>query len=176
MRTSILALFVPCAALTMGVHAASGVPKSSPAVEAKRSIQAAYDKSNAALNDKDVDAVFASCAPDFVVIDLDGHQENLDTERQAVGQMFQVAQSLENTTEVQSVTLQGGGAVVSIREHQVLQMTNPTTQEQVVVTSNNICRDYWAHTTLGWQEKRTRVVASHHDVQGNVKVPNTPHW
>jgi ketosteroid isomerase-like protein len=160
--------------MALGQWRAFGDPTSITLKTAQDEIQAAYDRSDEASSTKDIDAVFAICEPDFIVIEGDGTQMNLPKVRRAFGFSMDV-QSSHNSTKVLGIVINGdGSAVLSIVDHQVFSIMF---NNLVTVTDDTKCQDYWVHTTSGWREKRSRVISNAQSVQGDGFKPNGVfHW
>src|SRR5258708_29881 len=93
--------------------------------DARKAIQAAYDKSNAAAAKKDIAGTLAHHVPDFTTTDEKGKTHTLAEMKGQLTQIFQIAKEVHASTTIQSFSLKGNSATVKIEDHATIMMSNP---------------------------------------------------
>ena len=146
-------LFAPALA---GLALCCATLHADPAADARRAIQSAYNASSAAATRRDAAGTLAHFTPDGVSMDTKGHAIPIAQERQTVTSLFAAAQSITARTTIQKFSLdRPGQATATVREHSVLTLVNPQTQQPARLVVDDTARDLWVKTAKGWRQKRS---------------------
>lgn len=160
------------ALLCPGLLLAGARPASADATsDAQRAIQATYDKMNAALAAKNVNAALAYQARDFVATDLNGQKKTTAQLRADMLQVMPAVQSLRSVSRIQQFSLQGNTATVTVGETVRMTLVNPQNRQKANMMSNGVSRDTWVKQNGGWRLKRSQSLSSKSTVNGK-PVPN----
>lgn len=143
---------------------ASPAPK---APDARREIQAIYNKINAAAMQKDVDGVYAFDSDDYMLIDKKGHTHEPSEGRQEMEQAMEFLDSIKAASAIQSFTGTDSEATVTIKEHVAVRVGNTTTGRAARFTSDDTAREHWVKTADGWRRTRTRILSGKNAFQKN---------
>lgn len=160
-RTHRLSLFALCLALP---SAAKPAPKAPPA---RATLQALYNKMNAAAMQKNVDGVYEFDSDDYTVIDQKGHVHEPSEGRQELEQALEVMDSVKAVTVIQSFAGTDAEATVTVKEHVVARVGNTTTGRAIKVTADDVSRDHWVKTEAGWRRNRTRILSGKNALHKN---------
>src|SRR5579863_2394232 len=114
--------------------------------DARKAIQAAYSKANAAAAKKDVEGTFAILSPDAVLIGPKGQKASPASLRQQFTQLFAVAQSIKDTTTIEKFALKGKEANATTREHTEIVLTNPQNHQTTKIVVDGSSQDTWVKT------------------------------
>ena len=130
----------------------------SPAQDARQAIQAAYASMDQATAHRNASGYSAYLAPDFVGIDrkgapTGGKEKTLEALRQAFAQV----RAAKSTTQLLTLTLQDGGAVVTTRSQ--FSLSGTRNGKPFVLESENQERDFWIKSSGRWLLKRERVLS-----------------
>ncbi len=134
--------------------------------DARKAIQAQYDKENAAAARKDVRTMLSIMSPDFVAV-TGGQQVTAPQMQQSLTQMFKLASNISGVTYIDKVALHGKTAVVLVHDRSALTLTNPRNPNQkarLVVESRD--QDTWVRTAKGWLETRSKELSRKRTVNG----------
>src|SRR5690242_19314984 len=96
--------------------------------DAKKAIQSAYVKRDAAAQKKDINGALTAYSPDFVYIAKDGQKGDLKVLKKKLIPLFALMQSVKATTAVQSFAMKGKDATATVKEHLEMLVVNPNTQ------------------------------------------------
>lgn len=124
--------------------------------DARKAIQAGFDKENAGAAKKDVQEALAPYAPDFVRTSVDGKKITLAEMKKGLTQMFAGVQTIKGTAVIQKITLKGKEATVTVKLHREITLLNPQTKKSSVIAVDVIGDTVWANNGKGWQEKSGR--------------------
>ena len=119
--------------------------------DARRSIQADYDRMDAAAARKDPHGVIAYNAPDYVSIGPKGFSGTAKQLR-ITQSFFRVSQSLQGHSTVRSIVVQGKTATVVVRRLQsfVLAVPDPQTGRHDQYLFDSLSRETWLQGRSGW--------------------------
>jgi hypothetical protein len=167
-RTMKLTLAVMAGCILAGAQTARADATS----DARKAIQAAYDKSNAAAAKKDLAGVLASHASDFTYTDKSGKKQDLSAMKTQMGQVFQASKEISGKSVIQSISLKGGSATVTVDETGSMVLVNPQNPDQTVKLEVEAkSEDLWAKTGKGWRIKSSREISSKQLINGKPFVP-----
>lgn len=156
--------FGACAALVAG----SGYAETKS--EVRKTIQASYDRQNAAISRKDAKGSLAALAPNWT-----GRFKNSETYTytQALQGAYNIcatASTISAKTTIRSFQLRDPRAIVTVSQKNLFVLTKSQTQETVRVTNDDVNRDVWMRTPAGWRiQTSTRLV-----VRSSVNGKPTP--
>ncbi len=160
------------AALSFTVLALSTSAFADATSDARKSINAIYQKQATALNHKDLDGAFNNMTPDYVSIDLKGHKSTAAVSRQAAAPILAAAKSVHASVTVTQFSLKNNLALVTVKETLTLSLTNPQTQKTVAIVDTSVSKDTWVKTKSGWLEKRSQSI-SDKATQDGMPVPTS---
>ena len=161
LRTWLILSLALCSALSA---AAKPAPK---AMDARRELQAIYNRMNADAMQKNVDGVYAFDSDDYTLIDQKGHVRDASEGRQELEQALEVLDSLKAVSVIQSFSGTTGEATVTVKDHVVARMANTTTGRAVKFTADDVSRDHWVKTEEGWRRTRTRILSGNNALHKN---------
>jgi hypothetical protein len=144
----------------LGAHA-------DPTSDARKSIQAVYDKQNAAGSRLDASGNLVGHAPDFISIDAKGRHWNLAHEQQTTREMFAAMHSFSGATTIQKIAVTGGIATVRVSEHVATVLTDPNTNKTAHLVYDGTSTDTWKKGGKGWLLTRSKVISEHGTVDGH---------
>ena len=156
------------AALTVAARADAPPAAAVTQDDVTHSIQAVWDKADAALYLRDLDGVFAAYAPGFVAVNGD-EKSGVDKPRHLVQYLLAVCKSVQRTSHVETTELNdksGSTATVTVRHDFEGKTDNPQTQQDDVIEIVSTDRDFWAKTDRGWLLQREKSLTSHTTVNG----------
>ena len=137
------------------------------APDARRELQAIYNKINAAAARKDVDGVYAYDADDCTFVDRRGRVHDASDGRQELEEVMEVIDSLKVTSTIQGFVGTDTEATVTVKDHAVARLANATSGRAVRFTGDAVSRDYWAYTAQGWRRKHSRLLSGHNAMHKN---------
>ena len=129
--------------------------KADSTADAKRAIQAQYDKSNAAAAKKDSKGVTSVFTKDRVSVTSKGVTTSIQDEKKQMEQVFSAAQSCVVTSTILSVSLTGSQAKVRVKEHGKIVLPNPKTMVNSNLVEDSIREDTWIKSGGAWLEKKS---------------------
>ena len=139
--------------VSLGLAAPAGA-RADATADARKAIQAAYTKRDAAEARKDMEGSMSSMAPDFVFISKEGQKGDMALLKRRMAPAFAMMQSVKSRSQVQSVSVKGKEATASVKSHMEMLILNPQTQvpQKIVVDATSV--DLWTKTASGWLQKR----------------------
>jgi ketosteroid isomerase-like protein len=163
--TRTAALFAP-ALLATACLAAPKSPGPAATAQARKEIQAAYSRQDAAVAAKDVDGFVAIETPDAVDFDTDGTTETVAQGRQMMAQVMAAMKHCEASSVITGISLTDArSAVVTIKEHMVMVGAPPGKATSTMV-SEGTSRDNWVKTASGWRLKASHALTDRMTVDG----------
>ena len=139
--------------------------------EARKQIQAAYGRENAATARKDTSGVVANMSPDYVTSDVRGQTATVELIRQTLPKIFASTLSLKAKTVITKFALKGNEADVTVKEHADITLFNQKTGKSSRLVVDETAQTTWVKTASGWKKKRNRTLSSHQTLDGKV-VPS----
>lgn len=134
--------------------------------DARKTIQAAYDKMNAAAAKKDVNGILAYYAPDYEHVNQRGQKTTLAAMRQQMPQLLQMMKSIKATTAIKKFVLQGSQATVAVASQGEMVGVDPQTKKAVKIVIFSSDEDLWVKGAKGWMQKRSKTLSSKQTVDG----------
>jgi hypothetical protein len=162
--------------LCLGVMSLSPAMADTPA-QARSAIQALYNKQNAAAAKKDVNGVLVNMAPDFQAVSKDGRKITAAQQRQALTQLFSMAQSIHATSAIQKFRLQGNRATVTVKENGTFLVVNPNAAaaKPARFTVEDVSEDTWVKKGNRWLNERSVTLAEKQLINGQpLRMPEKP--
>jgi hypothetical protein len=135
--------------------------------QARKAIQAAYDREDAAVSRKDVPGILVNCAPNFQFITQNGMRGSLADARQGLTAQFQTPSSFVAKTTLQKLTLQGNKAVVTVKEYQMRTVVPkaPHVHPHKIVTVS-IDEDTWVKHGNRWLREISKNISQKQTLDG----------
>lgn len=137
---------------------AAARPNAAPA--ARREIQAAYNKIDAALARKDIDSALDYDADDCEFYDRKGRLMEAGGGRQELEDLAEKVDTIQETTKILSFTGTSAEATVTVKTHTVAGASNRINGRAAKGVFDAVARDYWVKTDDGWRRKRSRILQS----------------
>jgi ketosteroid isomerase-like protein len=135
----------------------------------KQAIIKAYRTMNAAIERKDINQVYADCAPEYTSIEQNGKLTNLEQSRQMTQQNFKTIRQINVHDEIQQIQINGQTATVIGIGYTSAIISNPKNpQVPIPFSSVSQYQDIWKRTPGGWK------VISTHVLQRNVARGQQP--
>src|SRR5579862_5822809 len=122
------------------------------AAEAKKAIQAQYDKIDLASARKDAAGVMACFTKDRVYT-RKGVKQTPDEERKHMAEDFAIFKSLSAKTAITSITIKNSTAVVHAKEHGAAVSANPNTDGTSPLVIDAVYVDTWIKRGGTWLQK-----------------------
>lgn len=140
------------------IFPAAAQPNAAPI--ARREIQAAYNKIDAALARKDIDTALDYDADDCEFYNRKGHLMEAGGGRQELEDLAEKVDTIQETTKILSFTGTSTEATVTVKTHTVAGASNRINGRAAKGIFDEVARDYWVKTDDGWRRKRSRVLQS----------------
>jgi hypothetical protein len=144
----------------VAVIAASLPALGDAAAEARRQIQAAYNRENAAAARKDASGVLANLTSDYKSISANGQTVTAEVLRQRLPIIFASAVSVKGTSTIIKLALKGKQADVQVKEHGILVLMNRQTKKRSKLEIHDVSQTLWVKTPSGWKKKQSRTLSS----------------
>jgi ketosteroid isomerase-like protein len=125
------------------------------AADAKKAIQAQYNKCNAAAARKDSKGVTSVYTKDRVAVTSKGVTSSVSDETAQMEQIFQAATSVAVSTTITGISVKGNTAIVNVKEHGKIVLLNPKTMANSNMVEDAISIDTWVKTGGTWLEKKS---------------------
>src|SRR2546421_7925540 len=154
------------ACLALAVCIANSMAKADATAEARKQIQAAYGRENAATARKDTSGVVANMSPDYVTSDVHGQTATVELIRQTLPKIFASTLSLKAKTVITKFALKGNEADVTVKEHADISLFNRKTLKPSKLVLDETTQTTWVKTPSGWRKKRSRTLSSHQTLDG----------
>ena len=130
-----------------------------PTQDARKAIQAAYTGMDKAIANRDTSAYAVYLDQNIVGIDETGKETDGKAKTvQRLRQAFALFRTAASRTEILTLTLQEGGAVVVT--HSALAFSATRNGRTFAVKGENQVRDFWSRSGGHWRLKRERVVSN----------------
>ena len=143
-----------------------------PTQAARHAIQSAYAGMDKAIGNRDTSAYAAYLDPNIIGIYEKGKETDGKAKMvQLVRQAFVVFSTASSKTEILSLTLQGGGAIVTTRS--ALSFSATRNGRSVTLKGENTVRDFWSKSSGRWLLKQERVISNTQTLNGQ-PVPPAP--
>ncbi len=143
-----------------------------PTQEARHAIQAAYTGMDKAIGSRDTSAYAVYLDPNIVGIDQKGKEtEGKGKTIQKLRQAFTLFSAAASKTEILTLALQGGGAVVTT--HSTLSFSAMKNGRLFIVKGENTVRDFWIKSSGRWLLRQERVISNTQTMNGE-PVPSAP--
>lgn len=141
-----LLLLLACCWVPLPINADDGT-------DLRRSLKDRYAALNSAMERRDVTALFAILAPNFVSVDIEGHSE---TATQMIEKLKKIPPDANRSarTTLRSITKKGRTAVVE----QLYEMKTTKTGDDgstMNVGRTTVSEDTWVHSNGVWRLERT---------------------
>ncbi len=140
--------------------------------DARRAIQTAYDKMDAAAARKDAKAMLAYYASDFQFISAKGRKRDLKFQQETLPRVLAAAQSMRGKTTVRKLTLKGREAKALVHSRGVMTFINRNTQQISTLIVESVSKEIWSKTGQRWLKKRVRNLSEKQTLDGRL-VPTS---
>lgn len=134
--------------------------------DAKKQIQAAYNRENAAAARKDAAGVLANLTSDYKSVSAGGQSVTAKTLRERLPVIFANAISIKGKSTITKLTLKGNQADVQVKEHGVLTLMNRQTRKPSKLEIHDVSQTLWLKTKSGWKKKQSRTISSKQSLDG----------
>lgn len=144
-------------ATVLAMWSLAPVIKADATADARKVIQANYNKADSAMARKDVNTVIAMYTPDAVSVSKEGKEASLADLKTSFGQLLPMAKSIKSTTTIEKLVLKGKEAFATIKEHAEILLSNPkkpSGSDKYVADATG--EDTWVQTAKGWLIKKSK--------------------
>jgi len=148
----------------------AGVSLADGTAEVARAIQEQYNAKNDAIAKKDIAAVWKIRTKDYTDVN-DGIVRGATELQSKQARLFEMATSLQATSTVESVTLNGKTAVVRVRESGTIVMRNPQTKQDVILKSEGYWLETWVMDGRKWLTSQSKGITNAITVNGKRMPP-----
>lgn len=163
-------IYLTLAAFALSVSA--GAPRAHAAdsvVSVRKSLQTIYNKSSIALKQKDADGACDMYDPDCTIYTSTGETADVNSMRDALGQVLGIFQKMSDSTLIKSCTIANTDGTESAKVT-ILDVKNAvifTPKGKRLLLKDIIARrDYWEKTDDGWKIKQSRVLSDNGYING----------
>ncbi len=137
------------------------------AAQARKAIQTAYDREDAAAAHRNINGILSNYAPDYQDREPNGLKVGLADVRQSLVVMFQNARAVTAKTTIQNFTLQGSKAIVTTKEYAMLTVASKAEHGQLhKIVLNSTDEDTWAKRGNRWLKVSTRTLRQSEMIDG----------
>ena len=149
-----IALVLLLSAATPGFSRQQPVPQ-------KSTFQSLYAQRDAGMKRKDADAVMKTVAEGYQLFDESGsiHISSKAKERERLIRVFARASTIESKTTVDSISIVGKDAIVTVRSEYTRTQTDPARNLVGKLNEVGESRDFWISTGGVWQIRRSRTLS-----------------
>ncbi len=145
------------------------MPTDAKTAQARREVQAAYDRQSAALLRKDVNGFLALCTRDYQDTKVDGHVYTADHIRQVLpAQIAHYPKQFTLKAAIKTFRLSGSRAEVTANRHLELMRTDSLRHTQVPWSSDTVTEDAWVKSGSSWLLQNSK------ETRFNKKTPPAP--
>ena len=127
--------------------------------DARKTIQAAYTKENAAVAKKDLNGAFAFVAPDFMTGDKTGHQAALRDLKPQLQVVFDNSTSLKATTTITKFSFKGNQATVTTKDRTIMNLKAPKGGKPSKAVVDTIEEDLWVNNVGKWVRRLSTILS-----------------
>jgi ketosteroid isomerase-like protein len=145
--------------LTLHAHADANA-------DARKAIQAAYDRNSAAGNKRDLAGSLTIYTPDYVSTDKSGKKTDLKQMHDQMKLIFGMFKTFKVTQSVQSLQLKGNEAQITLKSHLEGTLSNPQTKQAHTFTADMASNETWVKTPKGWLNKRSNTISEKEMMDG----------
>ena len=149
--------------LPLGLACACFAPMSrahaDTAAQARKIIQAAYDKENGAVAKKDINGAFSTVAPDFMAGDTQGHQASLRDLKPQMQTVFQSSSTIKATTVITKFNFKGNQATVTVKNRTLMNLKAPKGGKPAKATVDSEEEDLWVKNGTRWERRIATVLS-----------------
>lgn len=138
--------------------------------DAKKEIQARYDKVKAAGERKNIKQLLEHYTPDYTLTGQ-GRNYTLGHMRVHIGQLIRSMATIKIVTTIQKVDLKGNTATISAKEHCDLGYVNQGTKKVEPMTVDSTLQDVWVKQPEGWMLKSTKLLTAKRLLNGKTPPP-----
>ncbi len=155
-----------CIAVALCPSLALSIPAlANPTQDARKAVQTAYIGMDKATKLRSASAYTAYLHPDYVGIDEKGVETDGRPEMvKSLGQAFALVNTAASSTQVLTLTLQSGGAVVTQRS--ALTMSGTKNNQPFIIKIDSRVRDFWVKAGGRWLLKREHILSETKTING----------
>lgn len=161
--------------LLLVAHSCSARVESIDIEAVQRDLQTIRNAEQAALSRKDFDAAYASYAPDWTVLEMDGTRLKLAEERRMSGELFRHLTAFRGATTIESVRALDQDIVLAFDRSEVeMDLVDARTGRPTTLRFLMTAEVLWRHSGGGWLAYRTRILSRRRWVDGVLESSKTP--
>jgi ketosteroid isomerase-like protein len=134
--------------------------------DAKKVIQAIYDREVVAFKKKDMNGMLAANTPDYVYFRKNGQKTDIQDLKNSMSQVLAMGSNLKSSQKIVKFTLKGNKALAVTQGHLEMTITNPQNKQSARVVSDDTTEDIWQKIEGKWRRKQTRILKSAGTVNG----------
>lgn len=141
--------------------------------DAKKEIQALYDKMDAAAAKKDVKGMTASLDPNYVAVSASGQKMTLQQMKGQMTQLMAMLKEIKTKTVIQKITLKGKTATVNSKQSLTSTGTNPQSQQPMKIEVQDTSTNTWVKSGATWKLKETKSLSTKQFLNGKpIQMPD----
>ncbi len=140
--------------------------------DAKKEIQALYDKMDVAAAKKDVKGMTASLDPNYVAISAQGQKMTLQQMKGQLTQIMTMLKEIKTKTVILKIALKGKTATVNTKQSLTSNGTNPQSQQAMKLEVRDTSTNTWVKSGTTWKLKETKSLSSKQFLNGKpIQMP-----
>ena len=141
------------------------------AADARKWIQAAYERENVAAMRKDARGALANTAFDYTAVDSHGARYDYRTLRERLPKLLAGFQTLKASTRIEKLTLRGNQAAVLVNERLEGMIEHPRKKRLAQLVIRSRSEDVWSRFGMVWRKKKSRILSESESLDGEPYSP-----
>ncbi len=118
-----------------------------------------YNKADQALANKDLDGAMAFHDPEFVQVELNHDETQIDMLRLQISSLLDYARTVHSTTSVSAASTAGANGKALVRTNVSMVLINPDTKAKFYFVDRIVCKDSWTRKPDGWTIHRSQLIS-----------------
>lgn len=140
--------------------------------EARKAIQACYDKTDAATARKDINGTTSFFTADYVYVDNMGQNFDAARLRKQILAGYKGIASIQPKSTIKTLTLKGNSATANLHEVAHLLVVDPHDPSKTIRVDLDVtAQDLWIKTPNGWRVKKSKVMTYKQLIDGKPYNP-----
>jgi hypothetical protein len=156
--------------LCLNAALAAAAPPAADTAHARQTIQRELNAMDAAFARKDLTATYAFYAPDYRRTDLTGKSFDLASDKKGAAQVFPILRSVQGSNHIQSITVAGVRASVTVATHGHLFIQPVGAKSATEIDDRETRNQIWVAKGSSWLLQRSRTVSSRETVRNGGKT------
>ena len=136
----------------------AGFSEANTTSDIRKTLQAAYKTSDAAVVRRDSKTLLGLLTPDYQVTDLKGKKSTKTEMSRRMHMWFTTYQTIKTTTTIKKVVVTRGKAKVTIGEVGLASGIDPKTKKLSKLVSDAVAEDTWVKIKGKWLKQKTKTL------------------